>query len=115
MRWAASVTFVFANPNVLGLEHMKYCHEIYVQFPHTRTHAPRTQTYTDWLMRDGSAPEPPPGGERAGTRHAHGKASSNVMMQLAYRVPSLLAPSCAAVGLAAALLASFLAALEIFV
>jgi hypothetical protein len=35
---------VFAN--VLGLEHMKYCHEIYVQFPHTRTHAPRTQTYT---------------------------------------------------------------------
>ena len=99
---------------------MKYCHEIYVQFPHTRTHAPRTQTYTDWLMRDGRTPTGAHpnhrrDGERAGTRHAHGKASSNVMMQLAYRVPSLLAPSCAAVGLAAALLASFLAALEIFV
>ena len=49
------VTYVFAN--VLGLEHMKYCHEIYVQFPHTRTHAPRTQTYTDWLMRDGRTPD----------------------------------------------------------
>jgi glutamate-1-semialdehyde 2,1-aminomutase len=35
------------------------------------------------------------------------------MMQLAYRVPSLLAPSCAAAGLAAALLASFLAAFRI--
>ena len=51
----------------------------------------------------------------AGTKHAHGKASSSVMMQLAYRVSTLLAPSCAAAGLAAALLTSFLAALDFFV
>ena len=81
----------------------------------------RAPRHTQSEMRDGRMPT----GERtrttavmescAGTRHAHGKASSSVMMQLVYRVPSLLAPSCAAAGLAAALLASFLAALDIFV
>ena len=80
----------------------------------------RAPRHTQSEMRDGRMPT----GERtrtagmescAGTRRAHGKTSSNVMMQLAYRVPSLLAPSCAAAGLAAALLASFLAALDIFV
>ena len=96
---------------------MKYCHEIYSNLHIVVLFScePRTQNHT-LAVRVMGAPKRTAGMEScAGTKHAQGKASTSVMMQLAYRVSSLLAPSCAAAGLAAALLTSFLAAFDFLV